>query len=172
MAEMLTELGVNWQTLLTQIISFGILFFILRMVAYRPLMRILDERSRRVSESMEQAEVVEKKAAEAEAETKKQFEAAGREVQERLAKAKQVGEDLRQQAELEARKEAEKILERARTEIQHERDEAIGEIRKEFGELTVMAAEKVIDRSLDRQSHRDIIEKVLEEGASLKDGNK
>lgn len=164
----LTELGVNGQTLLTQIISFGILFLILRVVAFKPLMRILDERSKRIKESMEQAEIVKEQAEKAGEDTKKQMEQAGREVQERINKAKQLGEEFRQQAEAEARREAETILNRARTEIQHERDEVIDEIRKEFAELTILSAEKVISRSLDKEAHREIIDKVLEESSSLK----
>jgi F-type H+-transporting ATPase subunit b len=60
------------------------------------------------------------------------------------------------------------LVERARSEIQRERDEAIGELRQEFADLTIVAAEKVIEKSLDKQAHQQIIEKVLEESATLK----
>ena len=57
----------------------------------------------------------------------------------------------------------EQLLERARSEIQLERDGAIAELRKEFADLTILAAERVIKRSLDRQAHRQLIEEVLAE---------
>jgi F-type H+-transporting ATPase subunit b len=57
---------------------------------------------------------------------------------------------------------------RARSDIQRERDEAIGELRREFADLTIMAAEKVIDRSLDKKAHRELIDEVLKEGKTLK----
>ena len=60
-----------------------------------------------------------------------------------------------------ARREAEALLERARSEIQLERDQAIAELRKEFADITVTAAEKVIGQSLDRQGHQRLIEDVL-----------
>ncbi len=55
---------------------------VLRFVAYKPIMRMLDERSQRIKESMEQAEAVKEQSAKREEELKKQLEAASREGQE------------------------------------------------------------------------------------------
>ena len=164
----LASLGINWPTLIAQIVNFVILFGLLYLVAYKPIMRMLDERSKRIKESMEQAESIKEQTAHAEEEIKKQLEAAGREGQERIAKAALIGEETKQKAQQEARQETETLVTRARLEIQRERDEAIGELRKEFADLTIMAAEKVIDRSLDKEAHRQLIDKVLEESSSLK----
>jgi len=162
------ELGINLPSLLTQVVTFIILLLILRFVAYKPLMRMLDERSRRVKESMDQAESIKEQSARAEEEVKKQLEVASKEGQERIARAVKAGEEVRQKAQAEARQEAETLLDRARAEIQRERDEAIGEVRREFADLTIMAAGKVIDRSLDKEEHRELIEKVLEESTTGK----
>ncbi|MBA7683868.1 hypothetical protein ES703_92254 [subsurface metagenome] len=55
-------------------------------------------------------------------------------------------------------------------EIRRERDGAIDELRKEFADLTIMAAEKVIEKSLDKPTHRQLIDKVLEQSTTLKKG--
>ena len=164
----LASLGINLPVLLTQVVTFIILLVLLRWFAYKPLMRKLDERSRKMKEGMEQAEAMKEQAAHAEEEIKKQFEAASRQGQERIAKAAQIGEETKQKAQQEAKQEAEALIIRARAEIKRERDEAIGELRREFADLTIMAAEKVIDRSLDKKTHRQLIDKVLEEGSTLK----
>ena len=164
----LADLGINLPVLVAQIVNVVILLGLLYLVAYKPIMRMLDERSRRIKESMEQAETIKEQAARAEEEVKKQLEAAAREGQGRIAQAVQIGEDVKQKAQQEARQEAETLINRARTEIQRERDEAIGELRKEVADLTILAAEKVIDRSLDKETHRDLIDKVLEESTALK----
>jgi F-type H+-transporting ATPase subunit b len=161
-------LGINLPVLVAQVINFVILFGILYLVAYKPIMRMLDERSRRIRESMEQAESIKEQSARAEEEVKKQLEEASREGQERIARAVRAGEEVKQKAQAEARQEAEALIGRARTEIQRERDEAIGEVRREFADLTILAAGKVIDRSLDKEEHRKLIEKVLEESSTLK----
>jgi F-type H+-transporting ATPase subunit b len=161
-----TELGVNTGVLITQLVTFIILLVVLRFVAYKPLMRMLDERSQKVKESMEQAVAVKEQSASAEEEVKKQLAEASREGQERIARASKAAEDVREKAQEDAKQEAEALLTRARSEIQQERDEAIDSVRREFADLTIMAAGKVIDRSLDKEQHRELIEKVLEEGSS------
>jgi F-type H+-transporting ATPase subunit b len=76
---------------------------------------------------------------------------------------------VKQKAQGDARREAEALIGRARAEIQRERDDAIGEVRREFADLTVLAAGKVIERSLDKEQHRELIEKVLEESQTGKE---
>ena len=164
----LAKLGFNEATLLAQIVNFIILFGLLYLVAYKPIMRMLDERSWKIKEGIEQAESMKEQAASAEEEIKKQLDAAGKEGQERIARALRTGEEVKQKAQEEAKQEAEALIARARIEIKRERDEAIGELRQEFADLTVLAAEKVIYRSLDKEAHRQLIDKVLEESAALK----
>ena len=168
MGDLIDGLGINWPVLITQVVTFIILLVILRFVAYKPLMRMLDERSRRVKESMDQAEAVKEQSAHAEEEVKKQLLEASREGQERIARAVKAGEDMKQKAQEEAKQEAEALISRARGEIQRERDDAIGEVRREFADLTVLAAGKVIDRTLDKEQHRELIDKVLEESSTEK----
>ena len=166
--EGLAGLGISLPTLIAQIVNFVILFGLLYLVAYKPLMRMLDERSNKVKESMEQTESIREQAEHAEEEAKKRIEAASREGQELVAQAVRTGEEIRQKAQEEAKPEAEALIARARLEIQRERDEAIGELRKEFTDLTIAAAEKVIEQSLDKEAHRKLIDKVLEESETLK----
>jgi F-type H+-transporting ATPase subunit b len=168
MGDFFTKLGINWPVLVTQIVTFIILLVILRVFAYKPVMKMLDERSRRIKESMDQAESVKDASARAGEQVKKQLEEASREGQERIARAARAGEDVRQKAQADARRDAETLIERARSEIQRERDDAIGEVRREFADLTVLAAGKVIERSLDKEQHRELIEKVLEESTKKK----
>jgi F-type H+-transporting ATPase subunit b len=156
-------LGITIPSLIAQLINFGILFVLLSVVAYKPLMKMFDERSRRIKESLEQAEQVKAQSAKAEEELKKQIEQGRKEGQEIVARAMRSGDELKQKARLDAQKEGEALIAAARGEIKRERDEAITEIRREFADLALTAAEKVIDRSLDKEAHRDIIDKVLEQ---------
>ncbi len=161
-------LGISLPTLLAQIVNFVILFGLLYLVAYKPIMRMLDKRSSKVKESMEQTELIKEQAAHAEQEAEKRIEVASKEGQEVIDRAVRTGEEVRQQAQQEARQEAESLIAKARTEIQRERDDAIGELRREFADLTILAAGKVIDRSLDKEAHRQLIDKVLEESTPKK----
>ena len=157
------SLGISLPTLIAQLIAFGILFVLLRVFAYKPIMKMLDERAKRIKESMEQTEQIKAQATHAEEAVKQQIETGRKEGQEIITRAMRTGEELRQKAEQEARQQGEALIAKARDEIQRERDEAIGELRQEFADLAITAAEKVIDRSLDKEAHRQLIDKVLEE---------
>lgn len=164
------ELGINLPSLLAQLVNFGILLGILYLVAYKPIMKMLDERANRIKESMEQTEVIKDKAEKAEEEIAKQLKEAGRQSQAVIDRGVRTGEEMRQKAQEEAKKEAEALLARARNEIRRERDGVIDDLRREFADLTILAAGKVIDRTLDREAHRQLIDKVLSEGTELKKG--
>ena len=161
-------LGINIPTLIAQLINFLILLGLLYMVAYKPILKMFDERSNRIKESMEQTESIKEQAAKAEEEAKKQIEAASKDGQGMVARAVKAGEEIRQKAQEDAKPEAEALISKARIEIQRERDEAIDELRKEVAELTVFAAEKVIEQKLDKEAHRQLIDKVLDESEALK----
>jgi len=168
--EGIASLGISLPTLLAQIVNFAVLFGLLYLLAYKPVMRMLDERAGKVKESMEQTEYIKEQAAHAEEEAERRIEAASKEGQEVVARSIRTGEEVRQQAQQEARQDAEVLIARARTEIQRERDDAVDELRREFADLTILAAGKVIDRSLDKEAHRQLIDKTLEESTTLRKG--
>lgn len=167
MEQLISALGISGPTLIAQVVNFAVLFGLLYLLAYKPILRMLDERSNKVEASMKQVEEIKEQAARAEEEYEKRIDAAGKEGQEVVARAVKTGEEVRQRSQEEARQEAETLINRARTEIQRERDDAIDGLRKEFADLTILAAEKVIGRSLDKESHRELIEKTLEESTGL-----
>ena len=164
----LGKLGISAPNLLAQLINFIVLFVVLYFLAYRPILRMLDERSKRIKDSIEQTEHIKDQAARAEEESRRHIEEGIKEGQDLLNRATRSGEELRRQAQQKAQDEAQTLIGRARDEIQRERDDAVGALRKEFADLTILAAGKVIDRSLDKKAHRDIIDKVLDEAQTLK----
>jgi F-type H+-transporting ATPase subunit b len=156
-------IGIDWQVLLAQFVNFAILFGLLFILLYKPMRRTFDERSNRIKESMEQAEQIKEQMARTEEQVKEQLATARREGQDILAQAAQMGDRLKEEARGEARQEAEVIVARARTEIELERDEAIDGVKRQFVDLAITAAEKVVRESLDREKHRRLIEEVLEQ---------
>jgi F-type H+-transporting ATPase subunit b len=155
------DLGINLPVLIAQIVNFTILLVVLRLVAWGPLTRMLDERRERIAESLAAADQAKQQAAESEHMLQDQIEAARREGQALVAQAQEVSTRIQADARAQAQADAEQALERARREIQLERDSAIGELRKEIADLTITAAEKVINQSLDRTAHQRLIDEAL-----------
>ena len=160
-------LGVNLPGLIAQIVNFSLLLLILYMVLYKPIIRMLDQRSQRIQESLEQADRLREETSAGEAQVKEQIDEARQEGRNIVAQATQVADRVREEAREQARTEADNIVARARTELQRERDEAIEELRRQFADLTVTAAERVINTSLDRDQHRRLIEEVLDQSRNI-----
>jgi len=165
----MSELGFNIPVLVAQLINFFLLLVVLRIFLYRPILDVLDRRSQRIREGLEAAEQSKEQAAQAEQEVARQIEEARRQGQALIAQAQEASTRIQEESRNQARREGEVLLERARNEIQLERDQAIAELRREFADLTVAAAEKVIGQSLDRQAHRRLIDEVLAE-SSFREG--
>jgi F-type H+-transporting ATPase subunit b len=163
------KLGINLPLLISFIISLVILFALLRLFLYKPVMKMLDERSKRIKESMERAEATKEEYARAEEEVKRLISKAREDGQALVSQATQIGERLKGEAREGARKEAQAIVDRTRAELEEERDRIIDDLRREFVDISISAAEKVIKETLDKERHRRLIKEALEESATFRE---
>ena len=163
-------LGINLPSLIAQLINFTILLFVFGWAFKRVLFPMLDERRKRIQEGLEASEEAKKRLAQTETQTAAELEKARQEGQGLIGQAQQMSARIQEEARQSARAETETLLERARSEIQLERDAAIADLRREFADLTITAAERVIRRSLDRKAHQELIEEVLAEAPQGGDG--
>jgi len=118
---------------------------------------------------MEQAEATKGEYARAEEEVKKLISKAREDGQALVNQATQIGERLKEEAKEGARKEAQAIVDRTRAELEEERGRIIDNLRREFVDISISAAEKVIKETLDKERHRKLIEEALEESATFRE---
>ena len=161
------DLGLNLPSLGIFVVNFLILLGLLYLFAYKPILRVMDQRAERIRESLEAADRTREEAARSQEDTQRQLIEARAEGQRFIDQAREMAERYRNEERERARQEADSIITRAREDIQRERDVAIQEVRTHFADLTITAAERVIERSLDRDAHGDLIASVLAEGDSL-----
>ncbi len=158
----IADLGINLPVLIGQMLSFLFLLAIMKMFVYKPVLKMLDERKAKIEEGLSAADRGLEAGVEASRAAAAQLDEARREGQQVVANAQQVSQRLQEDGRTQAQQQQEAMLERARAEIQQERDAAIAELRKEFADLTITAAEKVIGQSLDRQAHQRLIDEALQ----------
>ena len=163
----MNALGVNLPGLIAQIVNFLLLLTVLYLLLYKPVVKMLDQRSKRIQESLDQADRLKTDSAKGEEQVKEQIDKAREEGRAIVAAATQVGDRVREDARLQAKTEADAIVARAGAEVRRERDDAIEELRRQFADLTVIAAERVINSSLDKDKHRRLIEEVLEQSRGI-----
>jgi F-type H+-transporting ATPase subunit b len=156
-------IGINLPLLVAFVVNFIILLVMLSVMLYKPVLKMLDQRQAKIRESMEQAEKIKLQLEKTEEDIKAQLESSRKEGQKIIAQAEQIGERLKTEAKDEARQEAESLVNKARVDIQRQRDKDIEELRKQFADIAIAAAEKVINETLDKEKHRKLINEVLEE---------
>ena len=162
-------LGLDLPTFIGQLVSFLILLGLLVFVGYKPIRKMLDERANRIKESMERAEATKQEYEQAKVAVQEQIGKAREEGQAIISQAAQIGDRLKEEARGEARKEAQALVERARGELERERDKVIDDLRHEFVDTAILAAEKVINETLDKERHRKLIEQAMEESTTFKE---
>ena len=155
-------LGFHWPSLIAYLLNFTILLIVLTKFAYKPILKILDERSSNIKDSLELADKVREESAQQQAQLDDQLVEARKQGQAIIEDARSAAEKLSDQEREKSKKEAEEFLVKAKNDIERERDSAMDELRSNFGGLAVSAAEQIIQRSLDENTHKDIIDNVLE----------
>ncbi len=162
------SLGINLPLLVVFVINFIVLLILLRLFLYKPVLKMLDERARRTKEAMELAEATKKEYEQARVEVQRQIDQGRQEAQAIITQALQTGERLREESREEATKQAQAIIERTRAELESEREKLVDGLRKEFVEIAISAAEKVIRETLDKEKHRKLIEETLQQSTVFK----
>ena len=161
----IADLGINLPVLIAQLVNFTILLVVLRTVAWGPLTKMLDDRTNRIRESLSAADQAKASVADSERRMSEQVEAGRREAQALIGQAQEISNRIQADARTQSQADADATLARARNEIQLERDAAIADLRREFADMTIAAAEKVINSSLDRNAHKRLIDEALAESS-------
>jgi F-type H+-transporting ATPase subunit b len=140
-------ININWSTLLFQIMNFGIMVFVLSRVFFKPVIRILDQRSEQVTKSLQEAQERERKAAEAQAHYEQTLADAQEQV---LVLQQQAQEELlqtKQQVLTEAKAQVQSMRETAEQDLDQARQQAVAEHRRELGNLAVDLSSRLIRQS-------------------------
>ena len=167
---MFEQIGILWGNLLWQCLAFGLLVFLLHRFAYAPVVRMLDERANRIRESMEQAEQIKAENQAAARRAEEVIAQAQAQTREMLAQAQQMSQRTIAAAQAEAREQRDKILADARSQIEAETQKAKEELQREVARLAILAASRVIGKSLDTQDHYRLVDEALAEAERSRGG--
>lgn len=159
-------LGINLPTLIAFVVNFGLLLLILWATLYKPVLKVLDERRRRIEEGLTAADRAAESARESDVRVQEQIRQAQLQGQEIVANAQQIALRVQEEARRDAETQAAEIARKSQRESQQQLDNARAALRREFADLTILAAERVINRSLDQRAQIDLINEVLAEAGA------
>ena len=153
----MAALGINLGSLVVFIIAFTVVFTVLSVWVYNPVLKMLEARKQKIAQGLEDARI----AAEARADAEKQaskiiVEAqaeAGKIVREATERAAAAGKDVKAAAEAEAAKARETAV----AEAQLERNRILGDLRGQVVSLAIAAANKLVGEALDDKKQRALL---------------
>ena len=149
--------------MLWTLLAFGVSMFLLRKLAYPRIQSALEKRARAVAESIDAAERTRKEADQILNEYRERLREAREQADEIVSRARKAADKTQDEARVHAKETREEMLEDARRDIEQETRRAIGQIRREVADLTVVATEKVARKTLDDEDHRRLIDEALQE---------
>jgi F-type H+-transporting ATPase subunit b len=154
-------LDVNPGLMIWTVITFIILLFILKRVAWKPILTALDKRENDIKESLAQAEKARDEAKQILEENQANLAKAEEESRKIIEQSRTYAESLKEQLMRESKEQAKKIVDDASSEIQRNKDAAFEELKGQIAEIAVGAAEKIIRDTLDAQKSKQVIDKYL-----------
>lgn len=154
-------------TILVQVISFLLLVWILGKVAWKPLMKMMEQRRNYIETNLLNAENERKQAEQIRQEYQAEMLKARQDAQEIIAKATKISEERAAEMIIAARSEAEKIKHSTMQDIEREKARAIAEVRAQVADLSVSIAEKIIRQKIDVQIEDQLFKKLIQEVGDL-----
>ena len=154
-------------TVFMQMFHFLLMLVILRLVVYRPLMNIIEQRQAYVAAEIAQAENQKNQAAELKAEMEASLQKAREEAKAIVDRATKASEEQAQGIMEQARADAQRLKEEALADIQREKDKAVAQLRNEVASLAVLVASKVVKEGLTIDEHHNLVQEAIKEVGQL-----
>ena len=154
--------SINW-TIFWEVVNLLVLIWLLKRYLYRPIKGILDQRSQKIEGDLNQAEGARKEAEGLKESYQNQLKEARKKAQEILENAELRAKKQAKEIVATARQEAEKIKESKLQELEQAKKEALGQLRNEVASISVLIAGRLIQEKLDYSKHEALINQYLKE---------
>lgn len=144
MSELFEAFGVNWKLLLVQAVNFGLLLSVLTYFLYKPVLRIIDERQRKIAEGVKTAEEAARQLADAKVEGDGIVGTAAKEAEQLVASARSRADEKGNEIVKAAEARANAVMKEAAAHAEEAKRMALAESSKEIAKAAVLAAEKIL----------------------------
>ncbi len=147
--------------MLWTLIIFAVLLWILSRYAFKPMLAAVEAREKSLQDALDKAKHDREEAERVLAEQRSALEAARAEAQRLIVEGRVTAEKLRTDLLEQTHQQQQEMLDRARRDIETEKEKAILALRREAVDLALAGAGKVIERNLDTDANRKLVETFL-----------
>jgi F-type H+-transporting ATPase subunit b len=160
---MFQALDLDWGIIVTQIIGFLLALWILKAFAWKPLLKMLDERRKKISGDIDAAEKIKADASKLLDEYRVKLREIDNEARARIQEAVADGSRISSEIKEQARDESRQILARSREELARDIAQARVALRNDVVSMAIRAAEKIITTRLNEAEQRRLLDDFLKE---------
>ncbi len=161
MEKIIADFGVQPVYLAAQMVNFLILLVILNKFLFKPILKVLEERKRTVSETLSNADQIKSKLSQAEQDVEAKLSDASRQAKMILENASNQAQKIIEDARQKAQQDADEIIHNGKEAVDAERQAMKKEVQKEFAGLLVLGVEKVSGKVLKEVDHGKIVEQTI-----------
>ena len=161
-------MNLSIQEILTQAGAFILLVWVLKRLAWKPLLALLEERRNKIQASFEEIEQKKKELEKSKAEYERACAHIEEEARQKLQQAIDEGKRVARELQEGSRREARAILEKAQEDIALEVTKAKVTLRNEIADLTLQATEHLLEEKLDETKDKEIVLDFIEDLEKLK----
>ena len=158
--------GVDWPHLTAQIISFCIVCLLLHRFAYKPILKMLEERQRQIAQGVADAEKIKAELAQTETQRHEIMILANAQATKLIEEARAAADRMRQQEAIKAIAAADQIIEKAREAAAHQHAVMLAELKREVGGLVVRATATITGKILTPDDQRRMSEETTRQLAA------
>lgn len=154
---------VNPGLVIWTVLTFIILLFVLKKLAWKPILSALNDRESAIKESLEKAEKAKEEAQKVLEENQASLLKAEEESKKIIDQSRQFADKLKDQMLRESKEQAQKIIEDASAQIDQKKEAAFNELKTKVAEIAISAAEKILKENLDKDSHEKLVDRYIED---------
>jgi F-type H+-transporting ATPase subunit b len=165
-AQIARTFGVDWAHLGAQIISFAIVCAVLYKYAYRPILKMLEERRQQIAQGLANAEKIKAELDKTESQRQEVMAQAHVQGAKSIEEARTAAARVLEQETQKAIVTAEQIMTKAREAAAQDHDRMLAELRREVGRLVVQATTSVTGKILTPEDHRRLAEETAKQVAA------
>jgi F-type H+-transporting ATPase subunit b len=154
------QFGFNTSLFISQVISFLIVAFLLHRFAYKPILKVLEQRRQEIAQSLANAEQIKQQLAQAEASRQKTLSDANTQANKLIEEARAVAAKVQETETQRAIAAAEQLITKAREATALDRERMKQELLKEIGQLVVRTTAQVAGKVLTMDDQKRLIEET------------
>lgn len=151
------EIGLIFWTL----INFAVLVFLLSKIAWKPILKAIRQREENIRRNVQTAETAKNEAVRAQTDIERKLSELAKSENEILQKAKKAASEEKDKILAETKLKSDYIMDKAKKDLLMEKDKLSALLKKEVADISILAAQKIISKELDKKTNERLVNKLL-----------